>query len=139
MSRPFFLPEEIRMEVANTNGVIFQLRGRGSFVSLYCWSNGTWRSLSVVGNHAPGWRILEDIMKQRTPKSTGDKWRQSMANAKTTSASNKRVTVQDRATVSNMCPEYGATAAFFPVDAQTLRYLRATNRGSSPATSMRAR
>ncbi|HEY6959683.1 MAG TPA: aconitate hydratase AcnA [Candidatus Limnocylindria bacterium] len=39
------------------------------------------------------------------------------------------LTVQDRATVSNMCPEYGATAAFFPVDAQTLRYLRATNRG----------
>ena len=38
------------------------------------------------------------------------------------------LTVQDRATVSNMCPEYGATAAFFAVDAQTLRYLRATNR-----------
>jgi aconitate hydratase A / 2-methylisocitrate dehydratase len=38
------------------------------------------------------------------------------------------LTVQDRATVSNMCPEYGATSAFFPVDAQTLRYLRATNR-----------
>ena len=40
------------------------------------------------------------------------------------------LTVQDRATVSNMCPEYGATAAFFPADAQTLRYLRATDRGS---------
>jgi aconitase A len=39
------------------------------------------------------------------------------------------LTVQDRATVSNMCPEYGATSAFFPVDSQTLRYLRATNRG----------
>src|SRR5207247_276738 len=39
------------------------------------------------------------------------------------------LTVQDRATVSNMCPEYGATAAFFPVDAQSLRYLEATNRG----------
>ncbi|HYK98213.1 MAG TPA: aconitate hydratase AcnA [Candidatus Acidoferrales bacterium] len=39
------------------------------------------------------------------------------------------LTVQDRATVSNMCPEYGATSAYFPVDAQTLRYLRATGRG----------
>ncbi|MDO8506141.1 MAG: aconitate hydratase AcnA, partial [Candidatus Limnocylindria bacterium] len=39
------------------------------------------------------------------------------------------LTVQDRATVSNMCPEYGATAAFFPVDAQSLRYLTQTGRG----------
>jgi aconitate hydratase len=35
----------------------------------------------------------------------------------------------DRATLSNMCPEYGATSAFFPVDAETLRYLRLTGRG----------
>ncbi|HSJ50294.1 MAG TPA: aconitate hydratase AcnA [Actinomycetota bacterium] len=34
----------------------------------------------------------------------------------------------DRATLSNMCPEYGATAAFFPVDDETLRYLRFTGR-----------
>ena len=34
----------------------------------------------------------------------------------------------DRATLSNMCPEYGATAAFFPIDAETLRYLRLTGR-----------
>jgi len=38
------------------------------------------------------------------------------------------LTVADRATVSNMCPEYGATAAFFPVDTQSLRYLRITGR-----------
>jgi len=37
--------------------------------------------------------------------------------------------VEERATVSNMCPEYGATAAFFPVDDQTLRYLEQTGRG----------
>ncbi|HXF57712.1 MAG TPA: aconitate hydratase AcnA [Actinomycetota bacterium] len=37
--------------------------------------------------------------------------------------------VADRATLSNMCPEYGATAALFPVDAETLRYLRDTGRG----------
>ncbi|HEX5949664.1 MAG TPA: aconitate hydratase AcnA [Actinomycetota bacterium] len=35
----------------------------------------------------------------------------------------------DRATLSNMCPEYGATAALWPVDAETLRYLRLTGRG----------
>ena len=34
----------------------------------------------------------------------------------------------DRATISNMCPEYGATAAFFPVDQETLNYLRLTGR-----------
>ena len=39
------------------------------------------------------------------------------------------LTVADRATVSNMSPEYGATAALFPVDAQSLRYLRQTGRG----------
>jgi aconitate hydratase len=37
--------------------------------------------------------------------------------------------VADRATLSNMCPEYGATAAYFPVDAETLAYLRFTDRG----------
>jgi len=34
----------------------------------------------------------------------------------------------DRATISNMCPEYGATCALFPVDAETLRYLRLSGR-----------
>jgi aconitate hydratase len=36
--------------------------------------------------------------------------------------------VAERATVSNMCPEYGATSALFPVDRQTLRYLEQTAR-----------
>jgi aconitate hydratase len=36
--------------------------------------------------------------------------------------------VADRATISNMCPEYGATAALFPIDEQTLTYLRLTGR-----------
>jgi aconitate hydratase len=39
------------------------------------------------------------------------------------------LTVADRATLSNMCPEYGATASYFPVDAETLRYLTFTGRG----------
>ena len=38
------------------------------------------------------------------------------------------LSVPDRATLSNMCPEYGATSALFPVDAQTLRYLEVTGR-----------
>lgn len=40
------------------------------------------------------------------------------------------MTVPDRATVANMAPEYGATMGFFPVDEQTLRYLRDTARGN---------
>ena len=36
--------------------------------------------------------------------------------------------VADRATIGNMSPEYGATMGFFPVDDQTLRYLRQTGR-----------
>jgi aconitate hydratase len=38
------------------------------------------------------------------------------------------LSVPDRATLSNMCPEYGATCSLFPVDAQTLRYLEVTGR-----------
>jgi aconitate hydratase len=34
----------------------------------------------------------------------------------------------DRATLANMAPEYGATCGFFPVDGETLRYLRLTGR-----------
>jgi len=41
------------------------------------------------------------------------------------------ITVEDRATVANMCPEYGATAAYFPVDEATLKYLRRTGRSES--------
>jgi aconitate hydratase len=40
----------------------------------------------------------------------------------------RQLSVPDRATIANMCPEYGATAALFPVDDQTLDYLRLTRR-----------
>jgi aconitate hydratase len=40
-----------------------------------------------------------------------------------------KLSIADRATISNMCPEYGATCAFFPVDDMTIQYLRQTNRG----------
>ncbi len=39
-----------------------------------------------------------------------------------------QIGLADRATVANMAPEYGATMGFFPVDAETLRYLRYTGR-----------
>ena len=39
-----------------------------------------------------------------------------------------RMSLADRATISNMAPEYGATIGFFPVDAESLNYLRATGR-----------
>ncbi len=38
------------------------------------------------------------------------------------------ISLADRATIANMAPEYGATMGFFPVDAETLRYLRETGR-----------
>ncbi len=41
------------------------------------------------------------------------------------------MTVEDRATISNMSPEYGATCGFFPIDVDTLRYLKITGRKSA--------
>jgi aconitate hydratase len=38
------------------------------------------------------------------------------------------LSLPDRATIANMSPEYGATMGFFPVDDETLRYLRGTGR-----------
>ncbi|MCX7555990.1 Fe/S-dependent 2-methylisocitrate dehydratase AcnD [Xanthomonadaceae bacterium JHOS43] len=38
------------------------------------------------------------------------------------------LTIGDRATISNMCPEYGATAALFYIDQQTIDYLKLTGR-----------
>jgi aconitate hydratase len=39
-----------------------------------------------------------------------------------------RLPLADRATIANMAPEYGATCGFFPIDAETLRYLHMTGR-----------
>ncbi|MBI5652778.1 MAG: aconitate hydratase AcnA [Chloroflexi bacterium] len=41
------------------------------------------------------------------------------------------ISLADRATIGNMAPDYGATMGFFPTDAETLRYLRATGRARS--------
>ena len=40
----------------------------------------------------------------------------------------RHLTIADRATLGNMCPEYGATVAMFPIDDMTLDYLRLTGR-----------
>jgi len=40
------------------------------------------------------------------------------------------LSLEDAATIANMAPEYGATCGFFPVDNETLAYLRATGRDS---------
>src|SRR4029077_8925605 len=41
----------------------------------------------------------------------------------------EHLTIADRATLGNMCPEYGATIAIFPRDDMTLDYLKPTGRG----------
>ena len=43
----------------------------------------------------------------------------------------RSLTIGDRATISNMAPEYGATAAMFAIDEQTIDYLRLTGREAS--------
>ena len=41
------------------------------------------------------------------------------------------MTLADRATIGNMAPEYGATCGFFPVDAETIRYLTMSGRAEN--------
>jgi aconitate hydratase len=43
----------------------------------------------------------------------------------------RHLTIADRATLGNMCPEYGATVAIFPIDEMTLDYLRLTGRDAA--------
>jgi len=40
----------------------------------------------------------------------------------------QELSISDRATISNMAPEYGATMGYFPIDNQNLSYLRLTGR-----------
>jgi aconitate hydratase len=49
-----------------------------------------------------------------------------------------RLGLADRATISNMSPEFGATATLFPVDDETLRYLRMTGRPEEVVERVRA-
>jgi aconitate hydratase len=43
----------------------------------------------------------------------------------------KNLTLADRATIANMAPEYGATCGFFPIDEETLKYLRFSGRNEN--------
>ena len=43
----------------------------------------------------------------------------------------KNLTLADRATIANMAPEYGATCGFFPIDDETLKYLKFSGRDQS--------
>jgi aconitate hydratase len=43
----------------------------------------------------------------------------------------KNLSLSDRATIANMAPEYGATVGFFPIDNETINYLRLTGRDES--------
>ncbi|HAY82320.1 MAG TPA: aconitate hydratase AcnA [Planctomycetaceae bacterium] len=45
-----------------------------------------------------------------------------------------KMSLADRATIANMAPEYGATMGFFPVDEETLRFLRKTGRTEEEVT-----
>jgi len=49
-----------------------------------------------------------------------------------------RLGLADRATISNMSPEFGATATLFPVDDETLRYLRMTGRSDEVVARVEA-
>ena len=48
------------------------------------------------------------------------------------------LSLPDRATIANMAPEYGATMGFFPVDEETLAYLRFTGRSAADVDIVRA-
>ncbi|XP_008303429.1 cytoplasmic aconitate hydratase [Stegastes partitus] len=47
-----------------------------------------------------------------------------------------QLSIADRATIANMCPEYGATAAFFPVDDISIQYLEQTGREPEKLTDI---
>ena len=48
------------------------------------------------------------------------------------------LSLEDQATIANMAPEYGATCGFFPIDDDTLSYLRATGRDDEQIALVRA-
>ena len=48
------------------------------------------------------------------------------------------LSIADRATISNMCPEYGATVGYFPVDEASIDYLRQSNRDPKKIAAIHA-
>ncbi len=49
-----------------------------------------------------------------------------------------KMSLADRATIANMAPEYGATMGYFPVDAETLNYMRRTGRSAEQVSLVEA-
>ena len=50
----------------------------------------------------------------------------------------KWLSLADRATIANMAPEYGATCGFFPIDEETIKYLKLTNRDADQVALVEA-
>ena len=50
----------------------------------------------------------------------------------------KWLSLADRATIANMAPEYGATCGFFPIDDETIKYLKLTNRDADQVALVEA-
>ncbi|WP_084430271.1 aconitate hydratase [Kibdelosporangium aridum] len=50
----------------------------------------------------------------------------------------RRLSVPDRATIANMSPEFGSTCAYFPIDDETIRYLRFTGRSEEQVALVEA-
>lgn len=50
----------------------------------------------------------------------------------------KNLSLADRATIANMAPEYGATCGYFPIDGETIRYLKMTNRSEEVVARVEA-
>lgn len=47
------------------------------------------------------------------------------------------LSIADRATIANMCPEYGATVGYFPVDVNSIAYLRQTSKFTTFRVSLK--
>ena len=62
----------------------------------------------------------------------------SASSSSSTARASAHLTIADRATLGNMCPEYGATVAIFPIDEMTLDYLRLTGRDESQVALVEA-
>ena len=94
----------------------------------------------VVGMHLHG-RLREGVTATDLVLNITEKLRQSKVVGKFVEffgAGAASLTLSDRATIANMAPEYGATMGFFPVDAETVRYLAATGRSDEEIDAFRS-
>ncbi len=94
----------------------------------------------VVGVHLHG-RLREGVTATDLVLNITEKLRQSKVVGKFVEFFGDgaaSLTLPDRATIANMAPEYGATMGFFPVDAETVRYLAATGRSGEEIDAFRS-